>query len=440
MNKAESGFSISSEASPSELMNPRNLVNVAAVRYKHRMETAKEIPQSFGDLLRQRRESAGLSQTALAKRAKVDRATIRNIEAGHTDPAAGTLRRLRQVAELGLPAEEQGSGGPQWEQDHWIGALYDPMRLASDCTAMLNGPGGTLEQTYAYIDGQGAADWYSYSNADAYVTSFRDRFPYATIATAVKKRLRSDALDLVALGAGDGKTETRLAQALCAVLSAPDLSLYMLDISHPLLVTAYKHAVATLRAPRVPVIPIHGNFNEIPRLWQLHTQPPGAERRRLWMLLGTTFGNLTHEPTLLGDLHACCRPGDLLLLDYQHARAPAADLAAVRAADQALLKPLPELPQRWLTGLLRRHCRGAREVSIRVEVTNRCAIAGSYELHFNATVKLGAGDTRRFLVFRARRYDPGELQAACREMGWRPVLAENFGQPPTQGALLLERS
>jgi len=420
------------------VINAVNVVNVAALRYKQGMETAQEIPHCFGDLLRHRREAAGMSQTELARRASIDRATIRNIEAGRTAPAPGTLRRLRQVAELGLPAEDLAGGPPPADHD-WIGPLYDPMRLAADCTAMLNGPGGTLEQTYAYIDGQGAADWYAYSNADSYVTSFRDRFPYGAVAAAVKKRLRSSALDLVALGAGDGKTETRIAQALCSLLTAPDLSLYMLDISHPLLVTAYKHAVATLRAPRVPVIPIHGNFNEVSRLWQLHTQPPGAERRRLWMLLGTTFGNLTHEPTLLGDLHACCRPGDMLLLDYQHARAPAGDLAAVRATDQALLKPLPELPARWLTGLLRRHCRGARDVTLKVEVTNRCAIAGSYELHFMATVRLSTGESRRFLVFRARRYDPAELQAACREMGWRTLLAENFGQPPTQGTLLLER-
>lgn len=433
------GFPIQSEASPAAVRNLRNLVNVPAVRYKQGMETTHEIPHTFGELLRQRRESAGMSQIDLARRAGIDRATIRNIEAGHTDPAPGTLRRLRQVHELGLPAEEQG-GGPPWEQDHWLGALYDPMRLAADCTAMLNGPGGTLEQTYAYIDGQGAADWYAYSNADAYVTSFRDRFPYAEVAAAVKKRLRSGTLDLVGLGVGDGKTETRLAQALCAALPAPDLSLYMLDISHPLLVTAYKHAVAALRVPRVPVIPIHGNFNEVPRLWQLHSQPAGAERRRLWMLLGTTFGNLTHEPTFLADLHACCRPGDMLLLDYQHARAPATALAAIRAADQALLHPLPELPTRWLTGLLRRHCRGARDVNLKVEVTNRCAITGSYELHFMATLRMAGGESRRFLVFRARRYDPGELQSACREMGWRPLLAENFGQPPTQGVLLLERS
>jgi len=183
----------------------------------------------------------------------------------------------------------------------------------------------------------------------------------------------------------------------------------MLDISHTLLVTAYKHAVNTLRAPRVPVWPIHGNFNELPRLWQLHTQPVGAERRRLWILLGTSFGNLTHEPTLLGDLHACARPGDLLLLDFQLARAPAGDLAAVRAADQALQHPLPELPTRWLTGLLRRHCRGASDISLKTEVTNRCAIAGSYELQFNATIKLTTGDVRRFLVFRGRRYDLAEF-------------------------------
>lgn len=414
-------------------------MNVSALRYTACMETAQDTPHDFGELLRRKREAAGLSQSALARRAGIDRATIRNIEQGVTDAAPGTLRRLRAVTELGLPLEDLGTT-PQWDRETWIGSSYDPMRLAADCTAILNGPGGTLEQTFAYIDGQGASDWYAYSNADSYVASFRDKFPYGAVGEAVQKRLRSSALDLVGLGTGDGKSETRVAQQLCELLPQPDLALYLLDISHPLLVTAYKHAVNTLRAPRVPVWPIHGNFNELPRLWQLHTQPVGAERRRLWMLLGTSLGNLTHEPTWLGDLHACARPGDLLLLDFQLARAPAEDLAAVRAADLALQQPLPELPTRWLTGLLRRHCRGAGDISLKAEVTNRCAIAGSYELQFYATIRLTNGDVRRFLIFRARRYDLAELQAAGRDMGWRPVLAERFGPaPPTQGVLLLER-
>jgi transcriptional regulator with XRE-family HTH domain len=47
------------------------------------------------------REAKGLSQAALAKRAKVTREYVNRLEAGRYDPAVGVLQRLAKA--LGVP-------------------------------------------------------------------------------------------------------------------------------------------------------------------------------------------------------------------------------------------------------------------------------------------------------------------------------------------------
>jgi ribosome-binding protein aMBF1 (putative translation factor) len=60
------------------------------------------VSQRFGDVLRQRRESAGLTQTELASAAKLSTTTIANLESGRNTPAALTVASLRNVAALKL--------------------------------------------------------------------------------------------------------------------------------------------------------------------------------------------------------------------------------------------------------------------------------------------------------------------------------------------------
>ena len=51
--------------------------------------------------LRQQREAKGLSQAALAKRAKITREYVNKLEAGPYDPTVGVLQRLAKA--LGMP-------------------------------------------------------------------------------------------------------------------------------------------------------------------------------------------------------------------------------------------------------------------------------------------------------------------------------------------------
>ncbi len=243
-------------------------------------------------------------------------------------------------------------------------------------------------------------------------------------------------LDLVALGVGDGKSETRLTQALAQLLPGPAaLRMYLLEISHPLLVTAYKHAVAGLPG-ELPVFPIHGNFLDLPRVLPLQQQP-GRERRRLWTMFGNTMGNLAHEPSFLADVGASSRPGDLLLLDVQKTWAPARDLKSIRKDDPIFNGPMHPVAERWLSGPVLRHCRGAREVRFDLVPHNRCTLAGSYEITFCASVTFDGGRQRRFEVFRVRRYDVPKLTSELNDLGWRCVFSALYGPAPEHMAMLL---
>ena len=62
-------------------------------------------PRKLATVLRQRREQAGVTQEALAQRAKVARSYIALIEAGHkTNPSLDILKRLARA--LDVPVTE----------------------------------------------------------------------------------------------------------------------------------------------------------------------------------------------------------------------------------------------------------------------------------------------------------------------------------------------
>lgn len=60
----------------------------------------------FASLLRQQRESRGISRQQLAERSKVSVTTIRNIETLRSHPELGTIEQLLSVPELGLSWED----------------------------------------------------------------------------------------------------------------------------------------------------------------------------------------------------------------------------------------------------------------------------------------------------------------------------------------------
>jgi transcriptional regulator with XRE-family HTH domain len=61
-------------------------------------------PRQLGMRLRRLRRARGLTQDALAKKARITRVYVNNLEAGKYDPTVGVVKRLARA--LGVPVTE----------------------------------------------------------------------------------------------------------------------------------------------------------------------------------------------------------------------------------------------------------------------------------------------------------------------------------------------
>lgn len=404
-----------------------------------------EAPRDFGTLLKQRREEAGLSYSSLARHAGLTRGTIRNIEEGLTTASPGTVRRLASVPALKLhPSDLHGATEcSDWQPDAWFAPQYNPLQIAREMAATINGPGGQLEQTYLYLDPQSASDWHALCNGERYTTAFRAQIPLDKVAERIIKESRGAGLDVDALGSGDGKTETALVQRLSDLMpSPPDLRMYLLDISHTLLSTAYRYASDALAQRRVAVFPIHGNFHDIARLPVLYYHPAGAGRVRVFALLGASMANLADEVRFFRDLAECAAPGDLALVDLQLVYAPIENPELIRQLDPPIRDGQPTQSHKdFLSGPLQRHCRGLKSVSLRMELSLHCPVPGSYSADCVADVQMHEGPTKHFLVWRIKRYDPVRLGECVESLGWEHVQTWLYGpgKEKLAAVLLLRR-
>ncbi len=384
----------------------------------------------FAGLLKRLRTSAKIARNALASRAGLSRNTIHNLEAGRHNPTHATVMRLLTVPELGLryddipwrqPSEDALASAPNC----WIAPGYDPIKMFVDLITLLNGQGGSIEQTYAYLDPKSALNWYTLSNHSSYATVYRENMPLGSLASKILQQAGHATIDFIALGAGDGKQEVRLLLQLMEQASARyakakrDISLYLLDISQPLLSEAYRHASAALSGQSgVTVWAVQGNFHHLPRYTQLHYAPQRAHRRRLVTMFGYTLGNLDNEPSFFRHCLVGFAPGDLLLLDVNVAQADASQPDEVRRRDTALQRDVRPSHVEWLGGPLMRYCNGAVGVSMRYAVETNCPVPGSYCLDTLATVRLADGRDKQFSVFRFKRYDPTQLARLLSQLGW----------------------
>lgn len=408
----------------------------------------------FGRTLERLREVADLSRMALGKRAGLSRGTIGNIESGHNNPTHSTLMRLLAVPELGLtqadvpwrqPAEGDLSSAPNC----WIAPGYDPIKMFVDLITLLNGQGGSIEQTYAYLDPKSALNWFGLSNQSSYANVYRESAPLGALAAKILERTGHGRVDFIALGAGDGKQEVRLLQHLLeqteakAKKTSPDISLYLLDISQPLLSEALRHANTTLAGRSgVTVWAVQGNFHHLPRYTQLHYAPQRANRRRLVTMFGNTIGNLDNEPAFLRHCLVGFAPGDLLLLDVLTTHAPASSPDEVRKKDPALQGPVRPAHVEWLGGPLLRYANGVVNVQMRYELETHCPVPGSYCLDTLATVKLADGREKLFSIFRFKRYDPQGLIKLLEGLGWESIAQYPYGpnqEKPMMELLLFRR-
>ncbi len=378
--------------------------------------------RAFASMLHQRRRAARMSREELGARAGLHASTIRNIERVKQAPSRTTLCRLLAVPELGLQVKDIADDvavDPAWQPNAWFAPRYDAARLFGEMVEMLAGPGGTLEQTYLYLDPQSAADWLNICKGERFTSSWRSACPLEQIAARITRLAGSAGLDVVGLGAGDGRNETRLVRALAELRPPPPpLSLKLLDISHTLVNTASKTATEQLAPHQVPVVALHANFHDLARYPVLHCTPQSSHLRRVYLLLGYTMANLDNEVRWFTDLTTCTSSGDLAVLDFQLAYGPVDNAAALWQVDPGLQQGLPPSYFTWLSGPIRRHCPNASAIDFETKLNTQCLVPGAYELQAIARTRLPDGAERRFTVFRNRRYDAERLAQCLEGLGW----------------------
>ena len=194
--------------------------------------------------------------------------------------------------------------------------------MMSDLAQQLNGGGGSVEQTYVYLDHKSALDWIQLCNTPSYVAAFRESMPQGAVAKRIRELVGQVRLDLIALGPGDGKSEVRLVQHIIEESERPNIRFYLLSyMGH------------------FPVPPHRAKLDEPPRAFLARDERPD-------------------KPTcpVYQSAFAGAASGDLLLFDADYAFTTSIDSTEIERADLALSKPVPEGHQRWLAGPIRRYC------------------------------------------------------------------------------------
>ena len=403
----------------------------------------------FGRLLRDKRNAAGLSRVQLARRAKISDATIKFIETARHPPSRATLIRLIGVSELKLgwpdvpghpqpPAPEAPAPGESPRLRGPLNCLlapsHDPLTLHAELTRFLQGAGGYLEQTHAYLEPGSVAAYRTLCQTWLPLARLRCMMPLGELAQQIVSLSGGAPLQLLALGCGDGHAETQLAGCLVEA-GSPSLEFCLLDISPPLLTAAYHHAVSHLASlPQVHVWALQGNFHHLSLYAALHR--PAAQPRRLITMLGETLAHLDHEPRFVQQSLVDCHRGDLLLLDLPVAPASCADPALIPRHDRLFAGGVPAPYASWLGHSLWLHCPQAERIEFHWELEHRRPVPGSYALHAIATVTASQRAQRRFSMFHLARYDSPQLIQCMRRLGWEEVGAEQYG---SGHALLLYR-
>lgn len=401
--------------------------------------------EQLGRLLKNKRNAAGLSRAQLSRQAKLSEATVKFLETALHMPSRSTLSRLVQVPELRLSwsdvpghpavAEPAVAEPPvatalpalsEWRPaalNCFIAPSYDALALVDDLARFLQGAGGHLEQTNAYLDHYSSAAYLAICQNSLAVAALRSSIPLAQAAAQIRAACGPVALQVIALGAGDGVLEARLVGHLLDE-SADRVELCLVDISQPLLNRAYRHAADALTdAGNAYVWGVQCDFHQLPLYPELYPAFPDRPQRRLFCMLGGTLANLDQEPRFFRQSLLPRAPGDLLLLDLQSVSAPCDDPRAIRRQDKLFSGGVPTQYAAWLGGVLWRHCKQVVRVDFSWDLETHCPVPGSYALAAVATVETRNRADRRFSLFRFSRYDPARLSHCLSQLGWEEISA-----------------
>ena len=147
-------------------------------------------------------------------------------------------------------------------------------------------------------------------------------------------------------------------------------------------------------------------------------------------MLGHTFSNLENELRFMRNSLCGFASGDMLVMDFRLAYAPATDPDEIRSKDPTFaIRRVNDLSQRrdeFLAGPFKRYGADQADVEITPALDMSCAVPGSYGVDLRAVVRSGGGE-REFSVYYGRRYEPTLLIQALRREGWDLVDQFHYG-------------
>lgn len=296
--------------------------------------------------------------------------------------------------------------------------------------------GGSVEQTYAYLDHKSATNWYQLSTQSEYASKYRAKTPLEEMARGILAESQHARFDVIALGSGDAMQEVRLVQHLLDQAEAKNLMgdtrLFLVDISQPLLSVAYQHASKALGQRGVYLCAVQGDFHQWPQYTQLHHIEERSHRRRIVCMFGNTIGNLDNEARFFEHTLVGLGIGDLLLVDFLLAYGSPEQPEEIERRDPSLSRPVPPAHVEWLGGPIWRYCKDVVDVNLSYRLDLKCQFPGAYTLDTIAKVRLRDGRERTFSTFRFKRYDSQRFADTLRQFGWELLADLPFGPDPAK--------
>lgn len=412
-------------------------------------DETKDPRKALGELLRMRREQAGLSRAKLGKKARVSEASIKLVES-YGQISRKMFLRLIAVPDLRLTYVDGAAAfdGPQQiplelaagadvphvvelapRLNAFLAPVADVMSLyEQQRQALLARSGAPLRPFVAYFDPAGAFDYRQWLDASG--SGWQTRSVLAQFLEPIKRCLELDPgvpdlrpLDVVALGCGVGENETHLVQVLLEEALGGPLTLCLQDLSFPLLSAASRHASDVLSIyPQATRWALHADLEQLGPHGTLLLR---ERSRRLFTLLGHTLGEVENEQRLLREsIGAVALPGDLLLLD----------VAVTSAEPPATRELLWKLYEKWQRGLVQRARPELKGLQLEELLLTQ---QGWADLEHDIVVTSDQGP--RWVVGRRRSYNPARLSKLLGAAGWNVLHREDYGTQTPSSMFLCER-
>lgn len=410
--------------------------------FPSRRTTPDATSAEFAKLLRQRRESAGLSRRRLAELAGLSEATIKLVELCKTRPSRRTLLQLLLLPGLGLlssdlplPRRELPKelfSSQNTPANCYLAPDHEPIRYLEELEHTLRGAGGQLEQSCLYLSPQSALLYQRYLRSSPREQRRRTQLPLDEIVSGLPSLQTTSGLTVIVLGSGDGQLEARLVHKLLSLCSQP-VSLWLVDLSCALLATAFRNVGSMLGQTIQHRLGVLADFLHLPRYTELFSSALDRGQQRLYVLLGT-LGHLDHELGFLRDvLGHVARGGDLLLLDAELLTTSEVGRAQTGSPSQAEEAAL----RNWLCEPLSQATPRPHHITLEETIDAGGLVPGSIARNLIATIESRGQLPRQFSVLRQRRYQLASLHALMEQSGFVPRGTALWHDPPHGTTALL---